>query len=73
MLYLPSTHALHSLIPALEPYLPAGQAMHVELPAEYVPAGHEAEPVAPARDSCVTGPVAVQAVEASMEPLYTEW
>ena len=46
----------------------------VELPvAEYVPPGHEVVSVAPARASCVTGPVAVHVVEASISPSYTEW
>ena len=56
-------------------YDPAGTIEQlVELPvAEYVPAGHEVVPVAPTRDSCVTGPVAVHVVEASISPSYTEW
>ena len=55
-------------------YLPTEHGVQVELPAnEYVPGGHEVVPVAPARASCVAGPVAVHVVEASMVPLYTEW
>ena len=56
-------------------YEPAGTTEQlVELPvAEYVPDGQELDPVAPARASCVTGPVAVHVVEASMGPSYTEW
>ena len=67
-------HTLQSLTPALALYLPAAQAVHVELPAsEYVPVGQELEPLAPTRASCVTDPVVVQVVEASMGPSYTEW
>ena len=73
-LYLPKTHVVHSLAPALALYLPAKQGVQVAFPAsEYVPAGHELEPLAPAKASCVAGPVAVHVVEASMGPSYTEW
>ena len=56
-------------------YDPAGTTEQVVPPAaEYVPTGHEVVPVAPAKDSCVTGPVVVQVVEALMgRASYTEW
>ena len=74
-LYLPAKHDVHSLAPALALNLPAKQGVQVALPAaEWVPAGQELEPEAPTRVSCVTGPVAVHTVEASMgRASYTEW
>ena len=72
--YFPDPQRLHKDIPSRLLYLPAAQAMQVALPAsEYVPVGQELEPLAPTRASCVTGPVVVQVVEASMGPSYTEW
>ena len=68
------THVKEEVAPTALLYLPTEHGVQVELPAnEYVPAGHEAVPVAPARASCVTGPVAVHVVEASISPSYTEW
>ena len=73
-LYVPARHEVHSVKPVLAPYFPALQVVQVVPPAvEYVPTTQEVEPVAPTRASCVTGPVADQAVEVSIRPLYKEW
>ena len=70
-------HTLHAdsdTAPTAALYLPAVQLVHADAPtSEYMPAGHKVESVAPARACCVTGPVAVHVVEASMTPSYTEW
>ena len=72
-LYCPAVHIVHASLPT-EEYIPAGHTVHTELPTEeFVPAGHGVHPEAPASASCVTGPVADHAVEASMGPSYTEW
>ena len=72
--YVPPAQSSQEVAPTALLYLPTEHGVQVELPAnEYVPDGHEVVPVAPARASCVTGPVAVHVVEASMVPLYTEW
>ena len=73
-LYVPPTQSVQSVIPTALLYLPTEHGVQVELPAnENVPAGHEVVPLAPARASCVTGPVAVHVEEASTGPSYTEW
>ena len=76
-LYVPpaqSSQVAAEVAPTALLYLPTEHGVQVELPAnENVPAGHEVVPLAPARASCVTGPVAVHVEEASTGPSYTEW
>ena len=72
--YFPDQQRLHKDIPGRLLYLPAAQAVQVAFPAsEDVPAEQLVELLAPTTASCVTDPVAVQVVEASMGPSYTEW